>query len=40
MSLHIECSTVPRDHFGKVLSPIEQADALLFSQTIAAGEFS
>jgi len=40
MSLHIECSTVPRDHFGKLLSPLEQADALLFSQTIAAGEIS
>jgi len=40
MSLHIECSTVPRDHFGKVLSPLEQADALLFSQTLAAGEIS
>ena len=40
MSLHIECSTVPRDHFGKLLSPLEQADALLFSQTLAAGEIS
>ena len=31
---------MPRDHFGKVLSPIEQADALLFPQTLAAGEIS
>ena len=40
MSLHIECSTAARDHFGRLLSSIEAADGLIASQTLAANEIS
>jgi hypothetical protein len=40
MSLHIECSTATRDHFGRLLSSIEAADGLIASQTLAANEIS
>ena len=40
MSLHIECSTAPRDHFGKLLSSLEAADGLVWSETLAAGQVS
>jgi len=40
MSLHVECSTAPRDHFGKVLSPLEQAEGLIWSETLGANQTS
>ena len=40
MSLHIECSTAPRDHFGKLLSSLEAADGLVWSETLAVGQVS
>ena len=38
MSLHVECSTAPRDHFGRLLSPLEAAEGLVWSETLAAGQ--
>lgn len=40
MSLHVECSTAPRDHFGRLLSPLESAEGLIWSETLAAGQTS
>ena len=40
MSLHVECSTAPRDHFGRLLSPLEAAEGLIWSETLAAGQIS
>jgi len=40
MSLHVECSAAPRDHFGRLLSPLESAEGLVWSETLAAGQTS
>ena len=40
MSLHVECSTAPRDHFGRLLSPLEAAEGLIWSETLGAGQTS
>jgi hypothetical protein len=40
MSLHVECSTAPRDHFGRLLSPLESAEGLIWSETLASGQTS
>ena len=40
MSLHVECSTAPRDHFGRLLSPLEAAEGLVWSETLGAGQIS
>jgi hypothetical protein len=40
MSLHVECSTAPRDHFGRLLSPLEAADGLVWSETLGASQIS
>ena len=38
MSLHVECSTAPRDHFGRLLSPLESAEGLVWSETLGPGQ--
>ena len=40
MSLHVECSTAPRDHFGRLLSPLEAAEGLVWSETLGHGQIS
>jgi hypothetical protein len=40
MSLHLECSTAPRDHFGRLLSPLEAAEGLVWSETLGVGQIS
>ncbi len=40
MSMHVECSTAPRDHFGRLLSPLESAEGLIWSETLAPGQTS
>ncbi len=40
MILHVECSTAPRDHFGKPLSALEVADRLIWSESLTAGQVS
>lgn len=40
MSLHVECSTAPRDHFGRLLSPLESAEGLIWSETLGTGQTS
>jgi hypothetical protein len=38
--LHVTCCAAPRDTFGRLLSPLEPADGLLFAVTLAPGETS
>jgi hypothetical protein len=38
--LHVTCCAAPRDPFGRLLSPLEPADGLLLSVTLAPGATS
>jgi hypothetical protein len=40
MFLHVECCTVPRDPFGRLLSPLEAAEGLVWSETLGPGQLS